>query len=176
MLLSPGEGVRVPGPQCGQADGGERRIDAEHDFGTRHPKILQREGDFLFDRGGDQLRGRILQHQCHAGRLLVDRMVQGVLSPHEQPAVEATAEELRHSAVQGETEGGFTRTRRTRQSHDFTGLEVKVDIQQRRPLQFWILVGDLTEGDERDRHPCSVVFPSSARRVASRATWSAVPR
>jgi hypothetical protein len=176
LLLSPGEGVRMPGPQRGQPDRGQRRLDAEHDLGPRHAEVLQGEGDLLFDRGGDQLGGRILQHERDPGRLFVDRMVQRVPSLHEQPAVKPTTEELGHRAVQGEAERGFARACRTRQSDDFPGPDIQIDIQQGRPFRPRVFVGDLTKGDERDRHDRGVTAASSVRPVASRATWSAARR
>ena len=114
--------LEISGGLEGQSEGTVSYVRWD-DLAALPTTVLEVEGEFVLDAGGDELRLRILQHQPDGTGEPMDRFIQRVLTGNLQLAEEPASVELRHNAREGQAQGGLAGTGWAQQPDDFTPID-----------------------------------------------------
>ena len=130
----------------------QRGGDPGPDLRRRQAKIFEREGDFVFDGGGDQLGGRLLKDDPDLPSQGRDRVLGGFQPGDGEAAEKAAFVELRHDPIHRQAEGRLPRAGRADQTENLSARDRKIDMDQRGCLGLRVGKRDLFQYDQRLRH------------------------
>src|SRR5690348_17348931 len=115
-----------------EAHGFERGPDPARHLGAFHPHLLHREGDFVRDVGGKELRLEILEYHPHARRDLPYARTVQLAAADPDPPGKLAALELGHYTVEALGQCRFARARRSHHADHLTRRDLEREPAQRR--------------------------------------------
>ena len=107
--------------------------------------VFQRKGNVLAHRQANELAVRILQHRAHMGRKLKNAAVGRIHTVYRQAAGAFAGVGKRVQPVDAGRQRAFAAAGRPGDQHTLTGVDIQVDIMQRRLFLRTILEGEVFE-------------------------------
>ena len=107
--------------------------------------VFQRKGNVLAHRQANELAVRILQHRAHMGRKLKNAAVGRIHAVYRQAAGAFAGVRKRVQPVDAGRQRAFAAAGRPGDQHTLTGVDIQVDIMQRRLFLRTILEGEVFE-------------------------------
>src|SRR5439155_15620188 len=163
LLLSPGEGRRIPPLEAREADGAECAGDALRHLGGRHARVLEPEDHLLRHVGREELRLEVLEDHADRPRELAYPAIAHRDAEELDLARHLAGKEARHDA--GET-AGESRLASAGGPHDHgkrTKRELQVRIADGRPRRTRIRAGEAAHHDGGRAHRSARPAPATPR-------------
>ena len=107
--------------------------------------VFQRKGNVLAHRQADKLAVRVLQHSAHMGRKFKNAAVGRIHTVYRQAAGAFAGVGKRVQPVDAGRQRAFAAAGRPGDQHTLTGVDIQVDIMQRRLFLRTILEGEVFE-------------------------------
>ena len=111
----------------------------------RGAAVFQCKGNVLAHGQPDELAVRVLQHRAHMGRKLKEAAVGRIHTVHGQGAGARAGVGKRVQPVDAGRQRAFAAAGRPGDQHTLTGVDIQVDIMQRRLFLRTILEGEVFE-------------------------------
>ena len=132
LQLAAGELGRLPAPEVERVHRIERALDPGPDLVRRDTEVLEAEGDLVRGDGHHHLVLGILEDRRDRAGQLGRARLPGVEPGDDDPALEATAVEVRHEPRERADQRRLARPGRAEQRHDLARLERQRHVSQRR--------------------------------------------